>query len=430
MDGVAGALRALFGRHSCDDPYPHYAVLREHAPVHPLGRGAVVVGRYADCDRVLRDPVFRVEDAEWMQHDWPQWREHHSAVSLMAEMVNRNPPDHERLRRSVSAGFTPRRITALEPAVRHLVDGLLARLEETAGRGGPVDFMAGFALPLPVTVIGELLGVPEQDRSWLGPQVEALTAAIEVNLTGAELAAADTATTALWAYLRDLIGQRRADPRDDLVSALVGSVTADADEFAEEELLANLVLLYSAGYETTSNLLANGLVALVEHPDHMARLRAEPQRTAAYVEEMLRYDPPIQVASRWAGQDTEVGGVPLPAHTQVVLLVGAANRDPERFDDPDSFLPERGSKAALAFGAGMHFCLGAALARLEAQTTFPRLLERFDEIRVAAGARRRGRSLRGYAELPLTLRRPARAPRAAGARQRQGAAGSPVPSSG
>ncbi|MET9570344.1 cytochrome P450 [Streptomyces virginiae] len=402
---VRRALRALFSPLGCPDPYPLYAVLRERAPVARLPDGTVVVTRYADCDRVLRDPLFRVEDDEWIARTWPEGPEHLAVHSLMGEMVNQNSPHHERLRRLVSRAFTPRRVEGLRPAVERLTDALL---EDLAGHAstGPVDLMERLALPLPITVIGELLGIPEEDRAWFGPRVRDITSAIEHNLLGPDLERADAATAELWDRLGALVAERQADPREDMVSTLIAVRDADGDRLTHRELLANLVLLYSAGYETTSNLIGNGTATLLDHPGLLARLRGEPDNVAAWVDEMLRFTPPIQIASRWTGEDSELNGVRIEKGTQVVALLAGANRDPERYESPDTFLPGRPVSGSLSFGAGAHYCLGAALARLEAQVVFPRLLARFPHIARAgtALARTRVTSLRGYDRLPLELK--------------------------
>ncbi|KWT56624.1 cytochrome [Streptomyces albus subsp. albus] len=402
---VRRALRALFSPLGCPDPYPHYAVLREHGPVSRLPDGTVVVSRHADCDRVLRDPLFRVEDDAYLARTWPEGRDHLSVFSLMGEMVNQNSPHHERLRRLVGRAFTPRRVAGLRPAVEKLVDGLLDGLAERAAGGAPVDLMEHFALPLPITVIGELLGIPEEDRAWFAPRVQAVTSAIEQNLAGEALERADEATAELWDRLGALAARRQEDPRTDLISTLIAVREEDGDRLTRRELLANLVLLYSAGYETTSNLIGNGTAVLLDRPDLLARLRGEPERIDAWVEEMLRFDPPIQIASRWAGEDTELGGVAVAQGSQVVALLASANRDPARHGDPDVFRPDRAPGGSLTFGAGAHYCLGAALARLEAAVAFPRLLARFPSIAHAGTGAPRNRmtSLRGYAELPLLL---------------------------
>ncbi|MDJ1136557.1 cytochrome P450 [Streptomyces iconiensis] len=409
MTATAAELRravlTLFDPRGCPDPYPLYALLRDEAPVYRTPEGTVIVSRFTECDRVLRDSTFRVEDEDFVARTLPERKDNITVVSLMGEMVNKNSPHHERLRRLVSKAFTPRRVAGLRPAVERLVDQLLDGMQAEAAEG-PVDLMSRFALPLPVTVIGELLGIPENERAWFGPRVETVTAAIERDLSEPYLAASDTAMRELWDRLGKLAADRRAAPRDDMLSTLIKARDEDGDRLSERELLANLVLLYSAGYETTSNLIGNGLVALLERPELLARLRAEPDGIDAWIEEMLRFDPPVQIASRWAGTDTELGGEPVGEGTYVIALLASGNRDPRRFDDPESFVPGRSEGSSLTFGAGAHFCLGAALARMEAQIAFPRLLERFEDI-VHANGPAQPRSwltaLRGYPELPLKL---------------------------
>ncbi|MER7402472.1 cytochrome P450 [Streptomyces sp. NPDC000070] len=402
---VRKAVRALFDPRGCADPHPHYAVLRDHGPVWRLPDGTVLLSRFAECDHLLRAPLFRVEDEAWMAENFPETVEHMTVHSLMAEMVNQNPPHHERLRRLVGRAFTPRRVAELRPAVAELVEGLLDRLAKKAAGGEPVDFMAEFALPLPITVIGELLGIPAEDRAWFGPRVATVTAAIEQDLTGPALTAADRATEELWERLGELVRLRTREPREDLVSTLVAAREADGDRLTRRELLANLVLLYSAGYETTSNLLGNGLATLIERPALLNRLRGEPDRAGVWVEEMLRFTPPIPIASRWAGENTVLGGLPIARGTQVVGLLSSANRDPARYDNPDTFDPDRPRVPNLSFGAGAHYCLGAVLARMEAELAFPALLSRFGTIEFAAEEHLRPvmTSLRGYARLPLVL---------------------------
>jgi cytochrome P450 len=404
---VRRAVRALFDPRGCDDPYPHYATLRDHGPVWRMPDGTILLSRYAECDHLLRSPLFRMEDEAWMAERWPESLEHPAVHSLMAEMVNQNAPNHERLRRLVGRAFTPRRVAELRPAVAALIDGLLDDMAERAADGDPVDVMAHFALPLPITVIGELLGIPEEDRAWFAPRISAVTASIEQPDSRPALLAADTATEELWERLEELVRLRTREPRDDLVSTLIAAQDADRDRLTRRELLANLVLLYSAGYETTSNLIGNGLATLVARPELLDRLRGEPERVDVWVEEMLRYTPAIPVASRWAGEDTVLGGLPIARGTQVVGLLGSANRDPARYSDPETFDPDRKWVPNLSLGAGAHYCLGAVLARMETGLAFPALLSRFRTIGFASDESLRPTmtSLSGYARLPLVLGR-------------------------
>ncbi|WP_018218334.1 cytochrome P450 [Salinispora vitiensis] len=401
MREVGRAVQALFGPAGCAEPYPHYEALRRAAPVCPLPDNIVLVSRYAEAERVIRDPRFLMEDAAWIGQSHPGWTEHPSFRSLMLEMVNHNPPDHARLRRLVSRAFTPRRVAELRPAVEQLIDDLLDQM--AAREGGTADFMADFALPLPVTVIGELLGIPPADRIWFAPRVEAFTDAIEESMRGPSLAEADQAVKELWARLGELADERRRNPRNDMVSELVSVSDSGDDRLSHDELLANLVLLYAAGYETTSNLLGNGLAALLERPALKERLRQNPTQASAFVEEMLRFDPPIQIATRYTAQATTLGGLNIDAGTQIIVLIGSANRDPDRFADPDEFDPDRADGGSMVFGVGAHYCLGAALARMEAEIAFPRLLDRFPAITGHAPGVRRRKSLRGFTQLPISL---------------------------
>jgi len=397
---IAAAVEALLTVDGRRDPYPFYDVLRDAGPVVPVSDSYVIACGYEVVERVLRDPAFLVEDAELLDGLFPGWRERPSVALLINSMLNVNSPDHERMRRLVTRAFTARRVAELRPAVQQRAAELADRLAELGGGGAPVDFMAEFAYPLPVAVIADLLGVPEADRAWFRPRAIDLTASLEMRVEGAQLDVADRAAVELAGYFTDLVAERRRQPRADLISALVET----GDGLSEVELIGNLALLLVAGFETTTNLLGNGLVVLFDHGAAAARLRSQPQLAPAYVEELLRFDSPVQLTSRWSRSATVLDGVPLAASGQVLVLLGAANRDPRRFPDPDRFDPERAGNAPVSFGGGGHFCLGAALARLEAQVAFPLLLDRFAELRPAGPPVRRDRlTLRGYATVPVTV---------------------------
>lgn len=390
------------------DPYPVYRALHAHGPVLPVGPQYVAVVGYAEADAVLRDPGFVVEDAARHDAVWPQWREHPALVAFINSMLFTNSPRHERLRQLVSRSFTPRRVAGMAPSVERLAAALCDRMAEQGRAGGPVDFMAEFAFLLPVNVIGDLLGVPEDDRPWFRPLVGALSSVLEMSQTEDELATANAAVQQLDEYFLALVAERRRHPSGDLVSDLVraqdGGQHSDGDRLSDAELLANLVLLLAAGFETTTNLLGNGLAVLLAEPSVRASVAARPALAEAFVEEVLRFDSPVQLTSRLAERPARVGDVDVAAGTSVLLLTGAANRDPRRFADPDRFDPARPDNQPLSFGAGPHFCLGAALARLEARTAFPMLLERFPDLTAAGPATRRDRlTLRGYAGLPVTV---------------------------
>jgi cytochrome P450 len=359
------------------DPFPVYAAAHRLGPVLPVTDDIFLVVGYAAANDVLRNPSFEI----------PAEPSSRPALDLMQRSILRtNPPDHARMRSLIGQVFTPRRVAALQPTVEAAVDQLLDGLPTQ------VDFMDRFAFQLPVTVICELLGVPAADRHRFRPLASDLTAALELTDTADE--AADAAAAELGEYFGHLI---RNPPAGGLVSALVAARDADDDRLSDEELLANLILLLVAGFETTTDLLGNGLAILLDQPDQLT----EP---AAFVEEVLRYESPVQVTTRVARNTVEVAGTSIPAGSNLVLLLGAANRDPARFADPDRFDPLRTGNKPLSFGAGAHICLGNSLARLEATVAFTRL--RAATIMPAGEPTRRDRLvLRGYQTLPVAISR-------------------------
>ncbi|HEY4568975.1 MAG TPA: cytochrome P450 [Kribbella sp.] len=370
------------------DPFPLYAQAHQLGPVLPIADAAFLVVGYAAVNDVLRNPGFRI----------PADPSSQPSLELMQRSILRaNPPNHGRMRSLISQVFTPRRVAALQPAIEAAVDDLLD------GLPAEVDFMDRFAFQLPVTVICELLGVPTADRHRFRPLASDLTAALE--LTSELDGPADAAARELGEYFAHLIHDRRAATADDLVSALVAARDADDGRLSDEELLANLILLLVAGFETTTDLLGNGLAILLGQPEVTGGLRSGRIATAEFVEEVLRYDSPVQVTTRVArANGLRAGDVPMPAGSDLVLLLGAANRDPARFAEPDRFDPNRAGNKPLSFGAGAHICLGNSLARLEASIAFTRLLDRFPTISAAGAPVRRDRLvLRGYQSLPIEV---------------------------
>ncbi len=391
------------------DPYPRYAALREQWPVHRLvldvpgsSVGTWVLSRFDFCQAALRHP--RVgKDFASMQRRWGLDESEVAAQQVFSSerptMLFSDPPDHTRLRGLVSKAFTPRTVEALRPQVVRLTDEVL----DSVGTG-EVDVMAALAFPLPVSVIGEMLGVPPADRPQFQRLVRASAAALEPYVSPESLDRANQATLEMEDYFRHLVAERRERPCDDLLSQLIAAEDG-GDQLSTQELLSTAILLFAAGFETTTNLIGNGLLALLRHPGELDRLRRDPALLGSAVDELLRYDSPVQVNGRVAGNDVEIDGHAFPAGATLLVLQGAANRDPRRFPDPDRLDVGRADGASMSFGTGIHFCLGAALARLEGQVVFGRLLERYSSIELLDDNPRYRDSitLRGLAELPVRL---------------------------
>jgi cytochrome P450 len=408
LDEASYLLGDLFSPAGRADPYPRYARLREIAPVFLYPDG-VMLTRYEDCQAVLRDTsTFLVADAELRAAAGVGEAPHASSKLFADSMLGRNQPAHTRLRKLVSSAFTPRRVAELEPQISALISDLVDTMAEAGSDGSPVDLHELLALPLPVSVISTLLGVPDSDWPWMRALLSDLSAVLDVYTDEARMNRADAAYLGLRPYLRDLVAERAARPRDDLLTALAGAHDPSlgaAEQLTEDEVVTTAMLLFIAGYETTVNLITNGTVALLRHPDALRGLRADYSRTPAYVEEMLRYDAPVQGTSRATAAETMIGGVRVPAFTEVMIYIGAANRDPARFPDPDRFDPTRADTKVMSFGAGIHFCLGAPLARLEAGLAFPAMLDRFPSLELASEpVRRESFNLRGFDSVPLTVR--------------------------
>ncbi len=390
-----------------DDPYGLYADVREEAPVRQVvladGRPAWIVTGYAEGRQALLDPRL-LKGIDRAMAIRPEIVAPGFAHPLFGRhMLASDGADHSRQRRLVSGAFSTARMAAMRPRVQAIVDGLLDDLERTAA-DEPVDLVARFTLPLPITVIFELLGVPFEDRGRLRDWFEGVFANPVSPASGdAGRAAADAA----YAYLGDLIAAKRSAPGDDLLSAMAASV-AD-DRLDEEELLSTAWLLIVAGHDTTVNLVGNGLVALFRHPDQLARLRGDLSLVPSAVEEFLRYDGPVQHTTfRMTSEPVTIGGVDIPAHEQVLVVAAAANRDPGRFAEPDRLDVGRADNHHIAFGHGIHFCLGAPLARLEGDVAFTSLLSRFPGLRAAVPLDRLHwtyrLTLRGLVALPVWLR--------------------------
>ncbi|MBC3839487.1 cytochrome P450 [Streptacidiphilus sp. 4-A2] len=358
------------------------------------GTTAAVVTGYDQARAALADPALS-KDATRFFAERPSGRSLHPA--LASTMLNSDPPDHTRLRRLVTRAFTPAAVDALGPYIGTLAERLVAGWSP----GQRVDLVEELAVPLPVTVICQLLGVPPADRDSVRRWSTDLFATGDHQRT-------DAASHALADYLAGLVADKRDRPDEALLSALVAVRDSDDDRLGEQELISLAVLLLVAGHETTTAAIGNAVLALLRHPDQLALLRADPQRITGAVDELLRYDSPVSIATwRWAPGPVRIGDTEVPAGSPVFVSPGAANRDPDRFADPDRLDLERDARSQLAFGHGIHRCLGAPLARAELRVTLRVLLERFPGLRLAEPAdqlrRRRSRLVHSLESLPVLL---------------------------
>ncbi|QRP47284.1 cytochrome P450 [Amycolatopsis sp. FDAARGOS 1241] len=392
----------LFAAEHKADPYPRYRTWREQAPVTELAPGFLVVSGLAEATGVVRDPAFGHPRPEVV----PLADRHPDDLvddegRPVVSFLGLNPPDHTRLRRLVSKAFTPRTIEQLRPRIEAITARLISELLEA----GTADLMTALAAPLPVEVISELLGVPTADRSRFAEWSHALARALDPAFLVADsvLEEAAVAGREFNAYFRLLAAERRRTPGEDLLSDLV-AVTDQGDKLTEAELLVTLTLLLVAGHETTTNLIGNGVLALLRH-DGLASLGPDGSSAERAVEEVLRYDSPVQLTSRVALHPTTVGGLPVPAGTQAIVLIGAANRDPATHPSPDTFDPTREPTRHLAFGQGIHFCLGAPLARLEGRTALRALARRTPALTLAdTPSWNPTTTMRGLSKLPVSVR--------------------------
>jgi len=387
------------------NPYPRYAAVREAGPAFRTAIGVVVVARYDDCQFILRDARFGKGElaAPWEQYGMTEdaWVARFPNMRRrMTSMLGLNPPDHTRLRRLVAKAFTPKTVETLRPEIERLTDELLERFDTN------VDIMSELALPLPVAVIGEMLGIPESERVELQPYIRDSVKTLEFDPPLEALDVAAAASEVIAEHLDALIAARRAEPTDDLLSQLI-HVEEEGDQLSYDELVTTVMLLFGAGFETTTNLIGNGLLALLDHPGEMERLRADPSLGKTAIEEMLRWDSPVQIDGREAFEDIDLHGVGVARGEEVITLLGSANRDPRVYDDPDRFDVGRVAQAPMSFGAGIHYCLGAALARAEGHVVFERLLARYPSIEPAWGdtrpAYRDSIVLHGLESLPVRV---------------------------
>lgn len=370
------------------DPYPVYERLRTEAPLlYDDATDHWLVSRYEDVNALLRDRrlgrTYRHVGTD-VEMGRPSPPEAQAPFWHLIEhgILDMEPPDHTRVRRLVSKAFTPRMVESMRSPIDRLMHGLVDRVEGT----GEFDLLREIAEPLPVAVIAELLGVPEADRPMLRPWSADICRMYELHPTDEDAAIAVRACEEFSAYLRALSRERRAAPTGDLISELA-LVVDEGERLTEDELIGTCVLLLNAGHEATVNVTANGWWTLFRHADALAALRSDPSLVPAAVEELMRWDTPLQLFERWALEDVAIHGVTVPRGSEFGLIFGSANRDPSVFDEPDAFRIDRDPNPHLTFGAGIHFCLGAPLARIELQTSFATLLRRMPSLELAEDPR-------------------------------------------
>ncbi|NBO15602.1 MAG: cytochrome P450 [Betaproteobacteria bacterium] len=387
-----------------DNPYAVYRALREHAPIKPMADGSYFLTRYDDLVAVYKDT--RTFSSDKKIEFKPKYGdsllyEHHTT-----SLVFSDPPLHTRVRKLISGALTPKAIASMENGLIELVDDLMDRMKAKALGGNTVDLIEDFASAIPIEVIGNLLGVPVDERGPLRDWSLAILGALEPVLTPEQFQRGNAAVAEFVDYLTGLIARRRAapgQPDTDVLTRLIQG-EADGETLSAKELLHNCIFLLNAGHETTTNLIGNGLVCLHDHPQARARLIEQPELIKTAIEEMLRYESSNQLGNRITTQAVNLGGVAMPAGTRLTLCIGAANRDPAQFEDPETFDVGRQPNRHLAFASGAHACAGMSLARLEGQIAIGRWLKRFPDFTLAGAPVRGGRvRFRGYLRVPAHL---------------------------
>jgi cytochrome P450 len=396
-----------WGSFDIDDPFPLFARVRELGAVHPVtladGHDAWLVVRFEEAMAALNDPRLSKDMHAALASGSGVVAEGLPGPEFARHMLTVDPPDHTRLRRLVSAAFSPRRVEALRPRIQTITDDLL---DDIAGMGSDshVDLISTFAFPLPFTVICELLGVPEADRTRLGQE---FTRLLVPTTTATEYAEAKKASDHVVAMLRDLVAAKESTPGDDLVSALISARDGD-ERLDSRELLSTIFQLMVAGHDTTASLIGNSVVALFRNPAQLSNLQQDPAKIPAAVEEFLRFDAPVPHSTfRYAAESVSMAGKEIPAGAQVIICMAAANRDLDRYPSPEALDIDRGATRHLAFGHGVHHCLGAPLARMEGHIALGSLLRRFPQITLAVRSEDLhwdhgdGLVLRGLSKLPV-----------------------------
>jgi cytochrome P450 len=383
-----------------DNPFPYYGALREHEPVHRMPDGAYLITRWRDCDAVYRDARIFSSDKkiEFLPKygDTPLYRHHTTSL------VFNDPPLHTHVRRAIQMALSNRVVAEMEAGLVALVDRLLDAIE----RRGRADLIEDFAAAIPIEIIGNLLGVPHADRGPLRGWSLAILGALEPVLTREQLALGNTSVRDFSDYLKGLIeqrGRKPGDPEKDLLTRLIAG-EHEGRTLTEAELTQNCIFILNAGHETTTNLIGNALEIFIRYPDERRRLLDKPELVKSAVEEVLRFESSNQLGNRITTEDTALGGVLMPKGTLITIGIGAANRDPEIFPDPDRFDVARNPTRHLAFGSGIHMCAGMSLARLEGRVAIERFLKRFPNYELdGAPTRSRRARFRGFTALPVRL---------------------------
>ncbi|MER8184407.1 cytochrome P450 [Kitasatospora sp. NPDC094015] len=385
------------------DPYPALAALRLAAPVHrSAALGSHVLTRFADCQEVLTGPAFLVPDRAWCAREVPDQRGRPGADFFYSSLLGTNGAEHARHRRLIVGAFGARQVAALQATTEKITDELLDGFADATASGGTADFQELVGRPLPVALVGALIGVPGAEQGRLEQLGRGAGRLLEPLRSPEDWARADRAVTELRAYFTGLLAERRAAPADDLASALLDQCRAVDPPPTDLELADLLLLVFVAGFETTTGLLGTAVHALLTHPEQLALVRQDRALVPAAVEEALRWDSPVLMTERLAARPVTVAGVPIPAGGSVTAVLAAANRDPQRHPDPDAFSVRRPDHRALSFGHGPHHCPGAALATAEGTTLIARMLDRFPALTLAGPpVRRDAVALRSFDVLPL-----------------------------
>lgn len=387
-----------------DDPFPVYAALRDHQPVKQLAENSWLLTRHADLERVYKDT--RLFSSDKREEFDPKFGDGYLYRHHTTSLVFNDPPLHTRVRRILAGAMTPRAVAALEGDVETLVAALLDRMDENAAAGEPVDLIADYAAAIPVEVIGNMLDVPHEERGPLRGWSLAILGALEPVLTEAQFQRGEDAVRDFLAYLETLVARRRAklgDPDKDMLSRLIIGET-DGERLDHEELLQQCIFILNAGHETTTNLIGNGLELLDRFPGERQRLVGDPSLIRPAVEEILRYESSNQLGNRATTAPVTFGDIEIPAGARLTLCIGAANRDPDVFSDPERFDVGRRPNRHLAFASGPHQCIGMNVARLEGRIAIRRFVERFPNFRLRRPPGRSPRiRFRGFTSLPVDL---------------------------